>query len=164
MPLGCWGHGTRVRQLCGPLEPGGSAARLLIVVRRYLCRSCRRVTTVLPGDVTERRWYALWVVVSALASWVCGESLAEVRRRLSPDRTAGPSWPSVWRWAKTLPHPGHADAGGSPLERAAALVQGFAGFAPPQVHYESLIDTAVAGARAVMARGMGPAPPEAPTL
>ncbi|MCP5066043.1 MAG: hypothetical protein GY946_05690 [bacterium] len=156
--LAVWGHGTRERQLCGPLEPGGKAKRAFVVVRRYLCRACGRAMTVLPRFATERCWYPLWVVVAALADWVCGESLAQVRRHLSPDATWGWGWPSVRRWARTLRFPGHCHTGGGPHERAAALVQAFAGFAPPRVHYESLGEAAVAGARCVMARAPS-APP-----
>lgn len=162
MPLGVWGHGTRERQLCGPLEPGGAAERVLVVVRRYLCRVCGRAMTVLPRFATERCWYPLWVVVAALATWVCGDSPSQVRARLSPDTTWETGWPSVRRWAATTGFPEGCGYEGKPLARAAALVQAFSGCAPPDFHSESVVERAVAGARWVMARDARAPPPNPP--
>lgn len=164
--LRIWGHGLRERQVVGPLAPGGPAERVVLLVRRYLCCVCGCLMTVVPGLVTPRRWYPVWVIVLALASWAAGRSSWDVRCALSPDRSHGPGWPSLRRWSRTAglwpagsPNPEeHAPRG-----RARALVQAYAGYAPPPHGRLSLLEAAVAGARQAMGRDSGELPPGGPT-
>jgi hypothetical protein len=165
--LGIWGHGVRERQVVGPLEPGEPTTRVVVTVRRYLCRRCGLVMTVLPRGVSAGRWYPLWVIVLALASWVAGHSSRAVRGLISPDASTSPSWPSLRRWSRAeslapltlgLPH------SRAPRVRAAALVQAWAGFAPPPHGRVGVLEAAVAGARQVMARGSTDPPLRLPTL
>jgi hypothetical protein len=164
--LGIWGHGVRERQVVGPLEPGGAPSRVIVTVRRYLCRLCGLAMTVVPCFVTPRRWYSLWVIVLALASWVGGLSSRAVRGLISPDSSASPSWPSLRRWSRSASLAPLGLRGldpAPPRSRSEALVQAYAGFAPPPHGALSRLEAAVAGARQVMARaGLDP-PPDPPT-
>jgi hypothetical protein len=94
--LGIVGHGTYLRQVLG-------AGRALVIrVRRYLCRACRRTISVLPEALLPRRWYAGGVILLALMlSLVLGVAAAEVRRRLAePGETRG--WKTLDRWQRQL--------------------------------------------------------------
>jgi hypothetical protein len=45
------GHGTRERQVRGPLAPGAMALDTVIRARRYRCRGCGAIVTVVPRGV-----------------------------------------------------------------------------------------------------------------
>ena len=96
------GHGTYLRQVLGRL----SAAKALVIrVRRYLCRGCKRTISVLPDALLPGRWYAATVILLALTlSLLCGVSAREVRRRLGePGETSG--WKTLLRWQRQLLSP-----------------------------------------------------------
>ena len=153
-PLKLWGHGIRWRQLCGPLSEEELAEFVLVLVRRYLCRECGAVLTVLPRGVTARHLYPLWVIVLGLTIWTSGQTAAEVRRALSPFRSSSQGWPSLQRWARAdwlVPKSSGSTLAGPPLSRARTLVQLYAGFAPPSSRSLSLIEMTCEGARRVMA-------------
>lgn len=97
--LGIVGHGTYLRQVLGLVDAGKS---LVIRVRRYLCRGCRRTISVLPEALLPRRWYAGGVILLALTlSLLLGVAAAEVRRRLAePGETRG--WKTLDRWQRQL--------------------------------------------------------------
>lgn len=96
------GHGTYERQLLGHPDAG---RELLIPVRRYLCRSCRRTMSVLPADAYPRRWYSaaciLVVLVQLLLRKVTTREL-RLRFGLSSDE---PGWRSPSRWSRELLSP-----------------------------------------------------------
>jgi hypothetical protein len=94
--LGIVGHGTYLRQVLG----AGTA--LLVRVRRYLCRACRRTISVLPEALLPRRWYAAGVILLALVlSLLLGVTAAEVRGRFAePGETRG--WKTLDRWQRQL--------------------------------------------------------------
>jgi len=97
--LGIVGHGTYLRQVQGLM----SAAKALVIrVRRYLCRGCKRTISVLPDALLPGRWYAGTVILLALTlSLLVGVSAAEVRRRLGePGET--PGWKTLARWQRQL--------------------------------------------------------------
>ncbi len=97
--LGIVGHGTYRRQVLGLLEAGKS---LVMWVRRYLCRGCRRTISVLPEALLPRRWYAAAAILLALVlSLLLGVAAEEVRRRLGePGETRG--WKTLDRWQRQL--------------------------------------------------------------
>ena len=98
--LGIVGHGTYVRQVLKM-----DAKTLLIHVRRYLCRGCRRTISVLMETLLPRRWYAGPVILLALTlSLLQGVPAAKVRRQLAePGETQG--WKTLDRWQRQLLSP-----------------------------------------------------------
>jgi hypothetical protein len=75
------GHGLRDRQQRGPVAAGATPAIVIVLVRRYLCRRCHTVMTVVPRDVEPRRHYSWPTIALALARLaLLGESAATVRR------------------------------------------------------------------------------------
>jgi hypothetical protein len=95
------GHGLRERQVRGPASPGRSPEIRTVWVRRYRCRLCRGVTTVLPRGLIARRHYS----ASAIGLGLClyglrGVSVEETRRQVcawrlgfAPERwTTLPTW------------------------------------------------------------------------
>jgi len=97
--MGIVGHGTYSRQVLGLVD---SCRQLVIWVRRYLCRGCRRTISVLPAGLYPGRWYAGMVMVAALfLNLLQGWSAAEVRRRYGGDsETTG--WKTLGRWQGQL--------------------------------------------------------------
>lgn len=100
-PLAVVGHGVRARQVRGPAEAAGKPMIRTLLVRRYRCRYCGGITTVLPRGLCARRHYS----ASAIGLSLClfgmqGLSLGEARRRVCPWRsgfdtdrwTTLPSW------------------------------------------------------------------------
>jgi hypothetical protein len=105
--LGLHGHGLRERHQWGPVEVGGSAALIAILIRRYHCQPCGAVAVVVPRGLVRRRLYAAGAIGLALALYgVAGRSPAEVRRRVSPLRIVGPAaaagWASLRRWSRAV--------------------------------------------------------------
>ncbi|WP_420715198.1 transposase family protein [Corallococcus sp. BB11-1] len=104
-PLGLHGHGSRSRQVRGPLDSGASPVLVELRVRRYRCRACGVSQTVVPAEVLARKLYSLAAIAWALALWGL-ESLtaAAVRGRVSPWDVVGPGsagrWDALCRWAR----------------------------------------------------------------
>ena len=101
------GHGVRTRQLRGPLAPGGPALELLVHARRFLCRACRAVMTVVPEVVAQGRWYSAAAIIWALALFgLCGQTAAAVRARVQPAAAGsggpGSGWRQLARWVDVL--------------------------------------------------------------
>ena len=97
--LGLVGHGLRLRQLRGPLSAGVPAAVHTVVARRYRCRPCRAVVTVLPRGATRARHFSATAIALACVMYgLAGGSLRAVRSRVSPWRSTEPGWPAVARW------------------------------------------------------------------
>ncbi len=93
------GHGLRERQIRGPGGPHGQPEVRTILVRRYRCRFCGGLTTVLPRGLTARRHYS----ASAIGLSLCLYGM----RRLSVGATRQRvcTWPigfETERWT-TLP-------------------------------------------------------------
>jgi hypothetical protein len=105
--LGLHGHGLRERHQWGPVEVGGPAALIAILIRRYHCQPCGAVAVVVPRGLVRRRLYAAGAIGLALALYgVAGRSPAEVRRQVSPFRIVGPTaaagWASLRRWCRAV--------------------------------------------------------------
>jgi hypothetical protein len=106
-PITLHGHGTRERQVRGPLEPGGPPVLLVVLGRRYRCVPCGAVVIVVPRGVRGRRVYTASAIGFALALWgLALATAAEVRRRVSPavqvGDTAAVGWATLRRWARDV--------------------------------------------------------------
>lgn len=82
-PLVLVSHGLRERQVRGPAEPSGQPETRVVRVRRYRCRRCGGLTTVLPRGLTARRHYS----ASSIGLALCLHglrclSIGETRRRV----------------------------------------------------------------------------------
>lgn len=95
------GHGLRERQARGPAAPRGQPETQLIRARRYRCRLCGGLTTVLPRGLTARRHYSASAIGLALfLHGMQGLSIGETRQRVCTWRagfeterwTTLPSW------------------------------------------------------------------------
>ncbi len=93
------GHGTRDRQIRGPAGPQGQPETRTILVRRYRCRLCGGLTTVLPRGLTARRHYSASAIGLSLCLYGMRRlSMGETRQRVC-------TWPigfETERWT-TLP-------------------------------------------------------------
>lgn len=100
------GHGTRERQLRGPLEPGGEPMLIGLLLRRYLCVACGAVLTVAPMAVLPRRLFTAGAIALALALWGLEKVPSPaVRERISPGKAVGPAsartWLTLRRWTRS---------------------------------------------------------------
>lgn len=101
--LTLWGHGLRDRQVRGPLAPGDPPTLTTIALRRYTCRRCHATCTVAPVEVQRGRLFSKGAIAWALALYgLCRWPAAQIRRRVSPWGTVGPSaatrWVTLRRW------------------------------------------------------------------
>lgn len=99
------GHGRRERQVRGPRDATSEAEIRTISVRRYRCRLCGGLTTVLPRGLTARRHYS----ASAIGLSLClfgmrGLSLGETRRRVCPWRAGFETerWTTLPGWLTAI--------------------------------------------------------------
>jgi hypothetical protein len=154
------GHGTRSRQVRGPVQPGEQALVRVVQVRRYRCQACGGTCTVVPWEVTWRRLYSVASVAWALGLWgLMGMGLAAVRRLVNPWVHTGPSevgrWRTPLRWLRAVhrgqllrqvhalhPWPPH----GCPRQAAAHVASVVAGYAPPSAPSPPLCVLAFMGA------------------
>jgi len=99
------GHGQRERQVRGPAGPRAAPQIRTILVRRYRCRLCRGLTTVLPRGLAARRHYSASAIGLALCLYgVLRLSPGETRQRVcawcvgfEPDR-----WTTLVRWITSV--------------------------------------------------------------
>jgi len=93
------GHGLRERQVRGPGAPLGEPEIRVIGVRRYRCRLCGGLTTVLPRGLTARRHYSASAIGLSLCLYgIRRLPLGETRRRVC-------TWPigfETERWSTLL--------------------------------------------------------------
>lgn len=74
-------HGLRERQIRGPAAPGKVPEIRTVRIRRYRCRSCGGLTTVLPRGLAARRHYSASAIGLALClHGMRGLSVGETRR------------------------------------------------------------------------------------
>jgi hypothetical protein len=87
---------VRWRQVRGPASAEGEPETVIVAVRRYQCRRCGGVTTVLPGGLCARRHYSASAIGLALSLFgLMGHSIGETRERVC-------TWPlgfELNRWA-----------------------------------------------------------------
>jgi hypothetical protein len=78
------GHGLVRRQQRGPVQPGEQPVTHPCACRRYLCKGCGAVFTVLPASAQPRKHFSGAAIALALALWgLCGLSAAQVRAVVS---------------------------------------------------------------------------------
>jgi hypothetical protein len=128
----------------------------VIVVRRYRCKLCGAVMTVLPSLAQPLKHFSGGAIALALALWgLCGKSAEAVREQVNDWRTTGPGargWRSLSRWA-TDASSGVLFAGlkliavsGDAIARAARISQALCGWAPSEQRTQALAAQAFAGA------------------
>jgi hypothetical protein len=132
------GHGLRDRQLRGPPSPDAEARIVVVPVRRYRCRRCDAVITVVPPEVEPRRHYSKPAIALAFARLgLLGEPAAAVRRAVSPWRTVTTAgWRTLDRWAAAVAdgrlfHAVRVAANETTAAIAARVAQAALGHAPP---------------------------------
>ncbi len=99
------GHGVRWRSQMGPDAVDGAPFDDEVPVRRFRCRDCSAVVTVMPAGLLPRTRYRPSAVLLALALWALGGlASAAVRRRMAPaslgSQESERGWPSLRRWAR----------------------------------------------------------------
>lgn len=83
----------------GALTPGAPPKTHEIAARRYRCRRCRAVITVVPRGVVARRHFGAAAIGYALWLFgVVGLSAREVHRRVSALGEPGARWRALGRW------------------------------------------------------------------
>lgn len=149
------GHGVVRRQQRGPVTPGGVGVKREVACRRYRCKACTAVLTVLPEAALPRKHFSGAAMALALALWgLCGWSAAQVRALVGGRMQAGgPSrgWRTLARWARqvadgTLWASLDSRAQGEPRQVAARVAQALCGLAPPWARAAGLPHQAFAGA------------------
>jgi len=151
------GHGRRDRQQRGPQVADGTPVTLVVAIRRYRCRRCEAVLTVVPRDVAPRRHYSRPAIALALARLgLLGEPAATVRRAISPWRvSATPGWRTLRRWTQAVREgrlfPTVAASSATTIDRALArrIAQVVMGHAPPTVRGTPVLAQVFAGAVAM---------------
>jgi hypothetical protein len=97
------GHGTRERQVRGPLTPGTSTLHTIIQVRRYRCRGCGAVVTVLPRGVVACRHFGAGAIGLALHAWALEKRpLNSVRESMGGRDEEHRGWPTARRWVDAI--------------------------------------------------------------
>jgi hypothetical protein len=97
------GHGSRERQLWGPLSVGEAPRVHELRVRRYRCIRCHAVVTVTPAEVLHKRLYGAAAIGLALALFgLFVLSAWQVRKQVSPWQVVGATssgrWHTLKRW------------------------------------------------------------------
>ena len=97
--LGIVGHGTYTRQVLGLLS---AAEEVLVRVRRYLCRGCRRTLSILADTLHPHRWYAAGSILDALRMHLIdGAPERKVRESFGVE-VDSEVWRSLRRWRRQL--------------------------------------------------------------
>jgi hypothetical protein len=155
-PVAIVGHGVRDRQVRGPISADAAPTWGSVFVRRFRCRRCRAVMTVVPREVEPRRHYARSAIVLALARHgLFGESATEVRRAVCawPITTATAGWSTLRRWIAAARRGvlvrSVAPCSGSAATVAARVAQIALGHAPPSVRGAPPLVLVFAGAVAM---------------
>lgn len=154
--LGLVGHGLRERQLRGPRQAGARPELLVIRVRRYRCRHCRAVCTVVPRGVVRRRHFGAGAIGWALFLYGHERQPARAVR----DRLGGygsqeaADWITLRRWRAAVAdgrlfsvRPSPADF--TPRQVAERAAMTFASFAPIDAGSASLAAQVFVGAEIV---------------
>lgn len=99
------GHGLRERQVRGPASACGAPVIRTISSRRYRCRRCGGLTTVLPRGLCARRHYSASAIGLALCLFgVRGLTVGETRRRVCPWRAGFETerWTTLSGWLAAI--------------------------------------------------------------
>ncbi len=99
--LGIVGHGLRDRQVRGPLEPSGSGGFVVVRVRRFRCRTCGAVISVVPRGVAPGRHFGAGTIGLAIALLSTGVCSVAVRERAGGYGAAeATEWRTVRNWVE----------------------------------------------------------------
>lgn len=154
--LGIVGHGLRDRQLRGPAGAETGPSIELVLIRRYLCRRCAAVITVVPREVEPRRHYSRPAIALALARLgLFGESAGAIRRAISPWQVVATSgWPTLRRWvaavaSRALFATATALPGSTAAQVATRVAQVALAHAPPSLRGAPALTLVFAGAVAM---------------
>jgi hypothetical protein len=101
------GHGTRERQVQGPVGPNEQATSVVVIARRFRCLCCTAVMLVVPREVRARGRYSIAAIGLAFALWgLVQATTAAVRRRVSGEQQLGfnavTGWATLRRWARAV--------------------------------------------------------------
>jgi len=97
--LGIVGHGTYTRQVLGLLSAAGE---VLVRVRRYLCRGCKKTLSILADSLHPGRWYAAGSILDALRMHLIeGAPERQVREHFGVESDSE-VWRSLRRWRRQL--------------------------------------------------------------
>jgi len=97
------GHGLRDRQIRGCIDADGAAVCITIRVRRYRCRVCGAMMTVVPLGVAARRHFGAGTLGLAVSLFGHGCQARRIRERLgglgAPEVHG---WVTLRRWTAAL--------------------------------------------------------------
>jgi hypothetical protein len=107
-PVVIVGHGLREREILGPVEhedPAGGS--IVVLLRRFRCRACAAVLTVVPRGVLRLRRYSAFAIAWALALFgLLGLTVTGVRERVTSWRatpyTSNLAWAALIRWTRDV--------------------------------------------------------------
>jgi hypothetical protein len=99
------GHGLRERHIRGPASAVGTPVIRIISVRRYRCRRCAGLTTVLPRGLCPRRHYSASAI--GLSLFLFGMrrlTIGQTRRRVCPWRAGFETerWTTLSSWLTAI--------------------------------------------------------------
>jgi hypothetical protein len=99
--LGLVGHGLRERQVRGPLDASGVGGFVVVRVRRFRCRTCGAVITVVPRGVVRGRHFGAGTIGLAIALVSTGLPTRAVRERAGGFGAAeATEWRTVRAWVE----------------------------------------------------------------
>ncbi len=104
-PLVVVSHGLRQRQVRGPTCATGVPTIRTILVRRYRCRRCGGLTTVLPRGLCARRHYSASAIGLSLCLFgIRRLSVGQTRRRVCPWRAGFETerWTTLSGWLTAI--------------------------------------------------------------
>lgn len=150
------GHGLRERQVRGPARAGEPPELRVISVRRYRCRRCHAVCTVVPRGVVRRRHFGAGAIGWALFLFgVEQRTSRQIRDQVGGLGSAEAGyWITFGRWLAaaaqgalfpTRAAPVLASTRGGAEQIAMTLVS----FAPPELASSPLGEQAFAGAEVI---------------
>lgn len=131
-------HGLRERQVRGPAGATGAPETRVLLVRRYRCRRCKGITTVLPRGLVARRHYSASAIGLALCLYGLQMlTLEETRKRVctwqacfEPKRwTTLRGWATAIDQGRLFPMVRPMPAGSSLRERASRAASTLCAFA-----------------------------------
>jgi len=121
------GHGVRLRQVLGPAEPDGPPVVQTVAARRYRCRHCGGITTVLPRGLCARRHYSASAIgLSFCLYGLLRLTVGQTRQRIcAAQHSFEPqSWTTLRTWltaveqSRLLPRVRRSPPSFSPKQRA----------------------------------------------
>lgn len=95
------GHGVRLREIRGPERPYQRPRSMIVHCRRFACRGCGAIMTVVPLELGAWHRYALPALFWAIALFGLDGCLArQIRALVSPDQLLGQEsrWRQLGRW------------------------------------------------------------------